>query len=496
MLPTIMINVGKVKSSLLNDLDGLHLEVSKEGERTFQGYSAHISREVFRSGALNLAHYLALRRQDRRDLQQSLLERGLSSLGRCESRVMANIEAGIAALQRIEGETSPMAFPSPERFMEGMVALDQNTDELFGPAPEGRRVRLMVTLPGEAATDRKLVRSLLKHGMDLARINCAHDNEETWLAMIQLVREESKHLNRTCLISMDLSGPKARLGRVHLGKDRERIFEGDRIIIYREGHLPAKSDFPLAECLLEEAIDQLKVGSAVWIDDGKAGTRVVKRSKHSITLECFHTIEQGFRLKSEKGLNFPGSELSVASLTPSDLKALDFVVQHADLVGFSFVQCAEDVQNLLKELSARGDTKLGIIAKIETERAVRNLPEILVAGAGQRPTGVMIARGDLAVEIGWERISEMQEEILWICEAAHVPVIWATQVLETLVKKGSPSRAEVTDAAMSERAECVMLNKGPYILDGMKLLVNVLHRMQEHQLKKMPRLRALRSWNK
>lgn len=123
--------MGKKTSSLLKNLEELHHEVRSEGERTFQGYNASISREVFRSGALNLAHYLALRKQDRRDLQQSLLERGLSSLGRCESRVMSNIEAVIAALQRIEGEASPMAFPSPERFMEGMVALDSNTDELF-----------------------------------------------------------------------------------------------------------------------------------------------------------------------------------------------------------------------------------------------------------------------------------------------------------------------------------------------------------------------------
>ena len=109
--------------------------------------------------------------------------------------------------------------------------------------------------------------------------------------------------------------------------------------------------------------------------------------------------------------------------------------------------------------------------------------------------GVMIARGDLAVECGFERLAEVQEEILWICEAAHVPVIWATQVLETLAKKGMPSRAEITDAAMGERAECVMLNKGPHITEAMRTLHDILRRMQAHQSKKRPLLRALRAWD-
>jgi len=118
-----------------------------------------------------------------------------------------------------------------------------------------------------------------------------------------------------------------------------------------------------------------------------------------------------------------------------------------------------------------------------------------VHAAGKQPFGVMIARGDLAVELGFERMAEMQEEILWVCEAAHVPVIWATQVLETYIKKGTLSRSEMTDAAMAVRAECVMLNKGPFIHNAVTILDDVLSRMQEHQNKKTPRLRRLRVWD-
>ena len=134
------------------------------------------------------------------------------------------------------------------------------------------------------------------------------------------------------------------------------------------------------------------------------------------------------------------------------------------------------------------------MAKIETPRALYNLPDLIVQAAGRQPFAVMIARGDLAVEIGFERLAEMQEEMLWLCEAAPVPVIWATQVLESLVKKGLPSRGDMTDAAMSARAECVMLNKGPNVGAAIGALDGLLRRMAEHQFKKTPRLRALRSW--
>ena len=108
------------------------------------------------------------------------------------------------------------------------------------------------------------------------------------------------------------------------------------------------------------------------------------------------------------------------------------------------------------------------------------------------PVAVMIARGDLAVEAGWERLAEIQEEILWLCEAAQIPVIWATQVLERTAKTGQPSRAEISDAALSQRADCVMLNKGPHIIAAISMLDDILRRMQGHQYKKTPRMRRLR----
>ncbi|MGZ5025158.1 MAG: pyruvate kinase, partial [Chthoniobacterales bacterium] len=174
-----------------------------------------------------------------------------------------------------------------------------------------------------------------------------------------------------------------------------------------------------------------------------------------------------------------------------DIADLSFVVKHADIVGLSFVRRAEDVAALQAELARLGASDMGVVLKIETQTAFEHLPAILLQAMKGRHVGVMIARGDLAVECGWERLAEAQEEILWVCEAAHVPVIWATQVLESLAKKGAPSRAEITDAAMGERAECVMLNKGPHLVQAVRVLDNILSRMEAHQSKKTARLRRL-----
>jgi pyruvate kinase len=144
----------------------------------------------------------------------------------------------------------------------------------------------------------------------------------------------------------------------------------------------------------------------------------------------------------------------------------------------------------MKQLCKGGDIP-AVVLKIETKTGFDNLPALLLAAMQSTSCGVMIARGDLAIECGFGRLAEVQEQILWVCEAAHVPVIWATQVLEGMAKSGLPTRAEVTDAAMGQRAECIMLNKGEHIVAATKSLDEILLRMQDHQTKKRSLLRKL-----
>jgi pyruvate kinase len=184
--------------------------------------------------------------------------------------------------------------------------------------------------------------------------------------------------------------------------------------------------------------------------------------------------------------------MTVPSMTEEDLRALAFVAKHADAVSLSFVRTPTQIRRLHQELDRLGQAGLGVVLKVETREGFENLPRLLLEGLRRPPLAVMIARGDLAVEIGFERLAEVQEEILWLCEASHVPAIWATQVLDTLARTGVPSRAEVTDAAASVAAECVMLNKGPYVDKAVAALSDILRRMEKHRYKKRSLFRKLR----
>ncbi len=244
-------------------------------------------------------------------------------------------------------------------------------------------------------------------------------------------------------------------------------------------------------CSLPEVFLSVQPGERILIDDGRIGGVIRSVSKSKIVAEITQAREGGEKLLANKGINLPDSRLALNGLTAQDIEHLEFVVQHADMVGLSFVRNPADIELLQKHLKRLNAEKLGIVMKIETRAAFDNFPELLFSLMHSPTIGVMIARGDLAVECGYERLAELQEEILWLAEAARLPVIWATQVLEELSKSGKPSRAEITDAAMGVRAECVMLNKGAHIIEAIKTLDDILHRMQAHQQKKSSLLRRL-----
>jgi pyruvate kinase len=244
-------------------------------------------------------------------------------------------------------------------------------------------------------------------------------------------------------------------------------------------------------CTHPQVFEDVKAGHSIFFDDGAIAGVVKSASNRGLIVEITSAKPNGSKLRADKGINFPDSELRLQGLTMQDLKDLDFIVEHADSVSMSFVNNSTDIELLLAELKKRHIKHIGVVVKIETRGGFMNMPWILLTAMQNYPIGVMIARGDLAIECGWVRLAELQEEIMWFCEAAHIPVIWATQVLEGLAKSGLPSRAEITDAAMAQRAECVMLNKGPYILKAIKTLDDILKRMQDHQAKKRSKLRKL-----
>ncbi|TVQ49472.1 MAG: hypothetical protein EA365_00410 [Gloeocapsa sp. DLM2.Bin57] len=493
-----MVNVVN-SNNLLQDLQQLRETVIREGEAIYQPWRSLITRETFHHSAQNLAHYLALRKQDLRQIQLALMPWGLSSLGKIESRVIPNLDAVTCTLAEICQQPNPLkSRPSLTDFFAGDQLLHKNTIEVFGNSSQARQVRIMVTLPREAADNYELVKELLIRGTDCLRINCAHDRPEEWQKMIEHINKAKLQTRRNCRLLMDLAGPKIRLEEVLSPNGEKRIHPDEIILLSKDKPSQPHPDYWQVSCSVPEILPKLKIGTRIWIDDGHLGAIIESIDSQGIWLRVTHTRPKGEKLKADKGINFPETIINLNPLTAKDLADLDFVANHADLIGYSFVQTARDIQLLQTELEKRLGAQWrnkAIIAKIETQEAINNLPELIVQAAGKQPFGVMIARGDLAVEIGYQRLAEMQEEILWLCQAAHVPVIWATQVLETLVKTGIPSRAEITDAAMGERAECVMLNKGSFIIEAVSILDDVLTRMEAHQSKKGSQLRALHSWD-
>ena len=422
---------------------------------------------------------------------------GLSSLGRAEGRVLANLDATLASLASVAGAQVP-ARPDEAAFFRGNALLTAARDELFGSSGGQRQVRILVTCPSEAVDDETFFSRIALAGADAVRINCAHDDADAWRRMIAGARRAEAGTGRRLRVLMDLAGPKIRTEQVRHPSDRKRLAAGDRLLLCRTT-LVDRPDAPAfqATCTLPQLFEFLAAGQGVYVDDGRFGGTVEQVNADGALTGINHTGPDGAKLKAEKGLNFPDTGLRVPALTDKDLADLDVVAHGADLIGYSFVQTPEDIEVLRSALAERVPQRwreIAIVAKIETPLAVRHLPQLIVRAAGRQPLALMIARGDLSVEIGFERLAEMQEEILWLAEAAHVPVIWATQVLESLVKRGLPSRSEMTDVAMAARAECVMRNKGPFVTEAVRALDRLLVRMAEHQSKKTPKLRRLRTW--
>ena len=611
-LASVDVDTTRPLAGLRDQVDGL-LSSLLDAESLWAGWLSNIAPEHW-SSARNLVHYWAIRQFDLRELQTGLAAFGLSSLGRSESHVQATLAAVRSAITAIvDGSWQPPSR-SAVPIGRGPEILRQHTLELLGPRPPHRATRIMVTLPSEAATDPDLVRGLVERGMNIARINCAHDDAPAWCAMARHVRAAAVSLGAPCLVAMDLAGPKLRTGPLEPGPrviklhpqrnalgqvvaaarawltsteeptdppepgmapitvsrdwlTKRRVGE---VVVLRDArgsqrafvleasdHTPNSGGFvvtsrkttylesgtvlqardsgesaevgnihhteqgfdlhagdlvhlsrdcspapvhdsqavPRIGCTLPEVFDHARQGDAVYFDDGKIGGRVVSVDRDVLTVRI-ERPEQGYaRLKAGKGINMPDTDLPISALTDRDVADLAAVVDLADLVEMSFVRTPSDVGRLLDELDRLGGYDLGIVLKIETRRAFEHLPQLLLTAMRRSKVGVMIARGDLAVECGYERMAELQEEILWLCEAAHLPVIWATQVLEQLAKTGLPSRAEISDAAMSDRAECVMLNKGPHLDDAVTVLDNIMRRMAEHYYKKNALLRQLRSWS-
>ncbi len=473
------------------------LEKMVEGETKFSKLLAD-THPNFRMSCVNLIHYLVLRSNEIREAQEYLHRIGLSSLTNSKSHTLFQVENVVRWLDSNPNIINPAACNFDDASRQRLI----HAEQLLGTFPIKDRPHIMVTFSSEFIQDRKLVEDMLNAGMSVARINCAHDTPDIWLSMIKVLKKAIAKTGKNCKLYMDLAGPKIRVRFIRALKTKNDLelpvregmelmldYSAD-IIVEHKRRRSGRWDTLFVEP--REILSIVKPGEHIYFDDGKFEAKVVATEMGKVRVRIVRISTKSPVLKPQKGINLPDSDVNIPPLTDEDLKNIPFICEHADMVGYSFVNNATDVELLRTELAKYSALKLpAIILKIERLTAVQNLPSLLMNGMKDKVLGVMIARGDLAVEIGFERMGEIQEEILWICEAAHVPVIWATQVLETLNKTGYATRSEITDAAMGVRSECVMLNKGKHIVKTIKTLDDILTRQLGHVDKKRYIMRPL-----
>ncbi|MFS0824097.1 pyruvate kinase [Bacillus sp. 1P02SD] len=424
---------------------------------------------------MNLRDFLAVHRMAHPNLNNILLEKGFLPLSYSSPHIMDTLNKIIQHLSK--EDSIPYLKKEYIEVNTANSLKEERKDNLFGKTINQKHI--MVTLDRKMLNTPEVFNDLLQAGMTIARINCAHDNLTVWKEIIQTLKMAEKKNNAKCKIFIDLPGPKIRIGPIIPSKNKDglikikkndilRIYKNDKYIgIPKTGNEPAS-----VGVTLPKALRNVRIGDRVYIDDGKIVAKVLSSTEEYIEAKILLTRKKEETIYPENGINFPDSlvHLNVPAVSESDLTILKSMYKDIDLVGISYINHPKDIQIVKHQLDMLTDEKKGIIAKIETKNAVISLSKIIFEGLNYGLFGVMIARGDLVIEIGLEQFLSAQEGILEICQAAHTPVIWATGVLENMNKKNIPSIPELTDAHAGLRADCMMFNKGPYVPNSIEFL--------------------------
>ena len=335
-----------------------------------------------------------------------------------------------------------------------------------------RRTKIIATLGPSSSTPAKIA-SLIDAGINLVRINMSHGDHEAHRKLIQRVRRAAVKADLHIAVLMDLCGPKIRVGR--FDGDGIQLVEGSRVIVTTRKVTGCDGLIPSQYKTLHKDV---KKGETILLDDGKLCMRVLSVDGQDVSCQV---IEGGW-LSHHKGMNLPDSALSTAALTAKDKKDVSFAVEmEVDFVALSFVRAARDVEQLKRHLKKCG-ADIPVISKIERPEAVTGIDDIILAS-----DGIMVARGDLGIELPAERVPLIQRDIIEKSRQAGVPVIVATQMLESMMTHSRPTRAEVTDVAGAAllSADAAMLSgetaAGQYPLEAVKIMDKVLREVEQHQ---------------
>ena len=330
-----------------------------------------------------------------------------------------------------------------------------------------RSTKIVATV-GTATDDIQKIKSLIKAGVNVFRLNFSHGNHGDHLKRITYIRSAENELGCNVAILADLQGPKFRIGKV---KEDIKVIKGSTYNFDKKTEI---GDFSRVNLSHDEIYESLSIGSNILMDDGKLQFRVKDISKNIIKTE----VIVGGYIKSNKGVNLPDVVLNTSPLTSKDIEDLKFILnQEIDWIALSFVQKLRDVEEVKKYI----EDKACIIAKIEKPSALKELNKIIGAC-----DGIMVARGDLGVELPPEEVPGIQKDIILKCRQAGKPVIVATQMLESMIESPSPTRAEASDVATAvfDGADAVMLSAetavGLFPIETVKIMDRIIFSAENH----------------
>ncbi|HIX54423.1 MAG TPA: pyruvate kinase [Candidatus Sphingobacterium stercoripullorum] len=309
-----------------------------------------------------------------------------------------------------------------------------------------KRTKIVATL-GPASANKETLKNMVFKGVDVCRLNFSHGSQEDHLQLINTIKELNQEHGLNIGILADLQGPKIRIGQMIEGG--AQLVEGEKIDITTNEQIGDANRIYIS---YENFPKDVNTGEIILLDDGKLQLRVLSTNeKDTVNCEVVH----GGILTSRKGVNLPNTKVSIPSITEEDYDNLYFALKHgADWIAMSFVRSAEDIIKG-KEIIAQQGSSAGVIAKIEKPEAIENIDAIIDAS-----DGIMVARGDLGIEIPMEKVPGLQKKIVQKCRNKSKPVIIATQMLESMIQSPIPTRAEVNDVANSvlDGADAVMLS--------------------------------------
>ncbi len=333
-----------------------------------------------------------------------------------------------------------------------------------------RRTKIVCTI-GPSCNTQEKIESLLLHGMNVARVNFSHGTHEGHAKVIQHIRKAARKYKYSIPVLMDLQGPKIRVGQMKDGG--QEIKTGSTVKITAEEVIGDKETIPID---YKKLIEEAEVDNKILLDDGLLEFKVTEKHKNYLKAN----VEVGGLLKPRKGVNLPNVRLSIPSLTEKDIKDLEFgLSQDVDLVALSFVRSAKDVRDIISRVRAAG-SQASIIAKIEKPEALEVIDEII-----EEADGIMVARGDLGIEIPTEQVPIVQKMIIEKCRSAGKPVITATQMLDSMITNPRPTRAESSDVANAvlDGTDAVMLSgetaAGKYPNEAVNVMDRICRSIEE-----------------